>query len=82
MHKTVNNLISIQNQLKELAIGKNKTPTIIAVSKTFDMNSIEPLIDHGQKFSADDHNFPLFGRKDSLSILLSLVKAKDRLVGN
>jgi pyridoxal phosphate enzyme (YggS family) len=48
MHKTVNNLISIQNQLKELAIGKNKTPTIIAVSKTFDMNNINPLILHGQ----------------------------------
>lgn len=48
MHKTVNNLISIQNQLKELVIDNNKTPTIIAVSKTFDMDNISPLILHGQ----------------------------------
>jgi len=48
MHKTVNNLITIQNQLKELVIDNNKTPTIIAVSKTFDINHISPLISHGQ----------------------------------
>ena len=49
MHKTVNNLLSIQNQLKELDLKYNQLPEIIAVSKTFDMNSIEPLIEHGQK---------------------------------
>ena len=49
MHKTVNNLLSIQNQLKELDLKYSQLPEIIAVSKTFDMNSIEPLIEHGQK---------------------------------
>ena len=49
MHKTVNNLLSIQNQLKELDLKYSQLPEIIAVSKTFDMNSIKPLIEHGQK---------------------------------
>lgn len=48
MHKTVNNLITIQNQLKQLDTAKDKTPTIVAVSKTFDINNIYPLILHGQ----------------------------------
>ena len=46
MHKTVNNLLSIQNQLKELNFNL-QFPEIIAVSKTFGMDKIEPLIDHG-----------------------------------
>ena len=49
MHKTVNNLLSIQNQLKELDLKYSQFPEIIAVSKTFDVNNIEPLIKHGQK---------------------------------
>ena len=48
MHKTVNNLLSIQNQLKELNLN-SQFPKIIAVSKTFGMDNIEPLIEHGQK---------------------------------
>ena len=46
MHKTVNNLLSIQNQLKEMNFN-SQFPEIIAVSKTFGMDKIEPLIDHG-----------------------------------
>ena len=49
MHKTVNNLLSIQNQLKELDLKILQYPEIIAVSKTFSMDNIEPLIKHGQK---------------------------------
>ena len=49
MHKTVNNLLSIENQIKELKRDGEKIPKIIAVSKTFDMNNITPLIEHGHK---------------------------------
>ena len=49
MHKTVNNLLSIQNQLKELGFKSQYDPQIIAVSKTFAINNIFPLIEHGHK---------------------------------
>ena len=46
MHKTINNLISIQNELKSSS-EKDKHPKIIAVSKTFSLDNIQPLIDYG-----------------------------------
>ena len=50
MHKVVNNLISIQNELK-IKIKKlnleNYNPNIIAVSKTFLIKDILPLINYG-----------------------------------
>ena len=50
MHKVVNNLISIQNELK-IKIKKlnleNYNPNVIAVSKTFSIKDILPLINHG-----------------------------------
>ena len=49
MHRTVQNLIDIKNSivniLKEQNI--NKIPKIIAVSKTFSLDKILPLIEHG-----------------------------------
>ena len=49
MHITVKNLLDIENkikiQLNELNI--NNFPKIIAVSKTFKIDKISPLIDHG-----------------------------------
>ena len=49
MHKTVQNLIDIENQLKSSLgdLNKNKIPKIIAVSKTFKMDKISPLVEHG-----------------------------------
>tara|TARA_B100001564_G_scaffold354624_1_gene365534 strand:- start:622 stop:1281 length:660 start_codon:yes stop_codon:yes gene_type:complete len=49
MHKTVQNLIDIENQIKSNLSGSDTTklPKIIAVSKTFQMESISPLIEHG-----------------------------------
>tara|TARA_A100000164_G_C21891023_1_gene765416 strand:- start:321 stop:983 length:663 start_codon:yes stop_codon:yes gene_type:complete len=50
MHKTVENLISIQSSIKLKLINlKNKTriPKIIAVSKTFKIDHISPLIEYG-----------------------------------
>ena len=49
MHKTVQNLIHIENQLQSrlAELNKTKLPKIIAVSKTFKMDKIIPLIDHG-----------------------------------
>ena len=49
MHKTVQNLIHIENQLQSrlAELNKTKLPKIIAVSKTFKMDKITPLIDHG-----------------------------------
>jgi len=50
MHNIVNNLISIQNELK-IKIKKldfiNYNPNIIAVSKTFSIKDILPLINYG-----------------------------------
>ena len=50
MHKVVNNLLSIQSEInskiKQLNI-KNYNPNIIAVTKTFTMENIIPLINHG-----------------------------------
>tara|TARA_B100000902_G_scaffold202089_1_gene192605 strand:- start:498 stop:1157 length:660 start_codon:yes stop_codon:yes gene_type:complete len=48
MHQIVNNLIKIQNQLKDLNEKRLKDNTkIIAVSKTFPIDKILPLIEHG-----------------------------------
>ena len=47
MHQSINNLVSIQNTLKIKYTELNKIK-IIAVSKTFPINEILPLIKHGQ----------------------------------
>ena len=50
MHNSVHNLIEIQDEIK-LKINKNnniiKMPEIIAVSKTFPIKDVLPLINHG-----------------------------------
>lgn len=46
MHKSVNNLILIQKLLKEKTID-GELPTIIAVTKTFPISEINPLIEYG-----------------------------------
>ena len=47
MHKIINNLISIESELKS-KLKENNRIKIIAVSKTFPKDDILPLIDHGQ----------------------------------
>ena len=50
MHKTVQNLINIQSSIKSKLIDlkyKHRIPKIIAVSKTFELDHILPLINHG-----------------------------------
>jgi pyridoxal phosphate enzyme (YggS family) len=50
MHDNVSSLITIQKELKQKIIDNGKwikTPEIIAVSKTFEMVNILPLINHG-----------------------------------
>ena len=49
MHITVKNLIDIQKKIEfELSLKNNKNiPKIIAVSKTFKMDKIMPLLEHG-----------------------------------
>ena len=49
MHKTVQNLIDIPKEIKLSleTLQINKVPKIIAVSKTFGMDKILPLIKHG-----------------------------------
>ena len=50
MHKTVENLLSIQSSIKSKLVElneKNKIPKIIAVSKTFKIDHILPLIEYG-----------------------------------
>jgi pyridoxal phosphate enzyme (YggS family) len=52
MHNNVNQLISIQREIQTKIIElnyKDYKPKIIAVSKTFSMTEILPLINHGQK---------------------------------
>ena len=49
MHKTVQNLINIENEIKSNLNDLTNTnlPKIIAVSKTFKIDKIFPLIEHG-----------------------------------
>ena len=50
MHKTVENLILIQNEIKSKIIELNLNdykPKIVAISKTFKLDHILPLIDYG-----------------------------------
>tara|TARA_Y100000389_G_scaffold154137_1_gene154585 strand:+ start:32 stop:691 length:660 start_codon:yes stop_codon:yes gene_type:complete len=49
MHKTVQNLIDIQKKINTCLdnIKTNKLPKIIAVSKTFSIDNINPLIEYG-----------------------------------
>ena len=49
MHSTVKNLLDIKNNIK-IHLNKlniNNNPTIVAVSKTFKIDKILPLIEHG-----------------------------------
>ena len=46
MHNTVKNLIYIEERIKS-KINHDKLPTIIAVSKTFPIENVLPLIEHG-----------------------------------
>ncbi len=50
MHKTIQNLISIQSSINSKLLEikeRNRIPKIIAVSKTFKMDHILPLIEYG-----------------------------------
>ena len=51
MHKTVQNLVEIEKHLKLKLkdLNKLRLPKIIAVSKTFKIDKILPLIEHGHK---------------------------------
>jgi pyridoxal phosphate enzyme (YggS family) len=46
LHKSINNLALINNQIKS-KFGNTKNLNIIAVSKTFPLNEIQPLINNG-----------------------------------
>jgi len=50
MHETIQNIINIQNSIKSKISNLNQNitiPKIVAVSKTFELDQILPLIDHG-----------------------------------
>jgi pyridoxal phosphate enzyme (YggS family) len=49
MHKTVKNLLNIDNDIKDYLnkLNINNIPKIVAVSKTFKIDKILPLIDYG-----------------------------------
>ena len=49
MHHTVKNLLDIENNIKTYLnkLDVNNNPKIVAVSKTFKIDKILPLIDHG-----------------------------------
>ena len=49
MHKIIQNLINIQKELKSNLDNSKivKVPKIIAVSKTFTIDKINPLIEYG-----------------------------------
>ena len=48
MHNTIKNLINIEEQIKSVS-NAIKLPKIIAVSKTFKLDKILPLIEYGHK---------------------------------
>ena len=50
MHNTIQNLLSIQASIKSKLLDldtKNRIPKVIAVSKTFEIDHILPLVDYG-----------------------------------
>ena len=47
MHKNIKNLLEIKDKVKHKLNPNNKFPNIIAVSKTFKIDDIMPLIDYG-----------------------------------
>ena len=49
IHESVQSLIYIENEVKSISINNesSKLPKIIAVSKTFGLDKISPLINHG-----------------------------------
>ena len=49
MHNTIKNLLDIDNDIKDYLnkLNINNNPKIVAVSKTFKIDKILPLIDHG-----------------------------------
>ena len=50
MHKTIKNLLKINDNIKEKLLLNNntsKSTRIIAVSKTFKIDHIKPLIEYG-----------------------------------
>ena len=49
MHKTIENLNYIQNQINSKKLNNNYKPKIIAISKTFKINHISPLIEYGHR---------------------------------
>ena len=50
MHKSINNLLKVKNKLNVSKSSADKTvPKIIAVSKTFSIEKILPLLEHGHK---------------------------------
>lgn len=52
MHKTIQNLNNIKNSIKSKLLDLNHTikfPKIIAISKTFSLDYIKPLIEHGHE---------------------------------
>jgi len=49
MHSSVLNLIDIKNKLNVSIKENQKIPEIIAVSKTFSLEKIIPLLDYGHK---------------------------------
>ena len=52
MHKTIENLNYIQNQINSKILKlniNNYNPKVIAISKTFKINHILPLVEHGHR---------------------------------
>tara|TARA_B100001057_G_C22820982_1_gene939402 strand:+ start:31 stop:687 length:657 start_codon:yes stop_codon:yes gene_type:complete len=49
MHPIVQNLLEINNNVKSKIINNNELPKIIAVSKTFSLDKIKPIIEFGHK---------------------------------
>ena len=49
MHKNIINLIDIQKEIKLKKNNQNFNPKIVAVSKTFPINDILPLIEYGHE---------------------------------
>ena len=49
MHETIKNLLKIEQNVKTKNTSNLKSPKIVAVSKTFKIDHIMPLIEHGHE---------------------------------
>tara|TARA_Y100000591_G_scaffold79844_2_gene67108 strand:+ start:1888 stop:2544 length:657 start_codon:yes stop_codon:yes gene_type:complete len=80
MHKNIKNLLEIKDKVKHKLNNNSKLPNIIAVSKTFEMSEIMPLLEFGH--SDFGENKVQEAEKKWTNIKSSFKNLKLHMIGN